>query len=202
MNSASPDPQLIRENISRAKDRRDAALAELETASRELQWWRDGLAMFDPEGAAAEEVEEVADARIRQIIPDGFETPEPSLRQMILFALRADPHGDWPVNRIYDMLVTHRWLDPDAKDQGKRITDMASLMVNDELLERAGRGVYRLPGPLAAALSRALRPITDYGLAASQGLPVPDRPSYVSTRQRMRSRPTNASDIRTSQSRE
>jgi len=87
--------------------------------------------------------------------------------------MRANPRGEWPVNRIYDMLVTHGWIDPAAKDQGKRITDMASLMVSDDLLERAGRGVYRLPEPLAATLSRALHPITDYQLAGNQGFPVP-----------------------------
>lgn len=198
MNNSGPDPQLIRDNIARAKARRDAALTEFEAASRELEWWRDGLAMFDPEAAETEEVEEDADARIRQIIPNGFETPDPTVRQMILFAMRADPYADWSVSRIHQMLSTHRWIDPDAKDMSKRITDMAALMTQDELLERVERGVYRLREPLAAALSRALRPITDYGLAGSQGLPVPDRPSYPSSRQRMRNRLTRASDVRTS----
>jgi len=185
VNTTGPDPQLIRENIARAKARRDAALAEFEAASRELEWWRAGLAMFDPEAAEAEELEEDADARIRQIIPNGFETPDPTVRQIILFAMRGDPYGDWSVDRIYDMGVTHRWIDPDAKDQGKRITDMASLMTQDGLLERVDRGIYRLPAPLGAALSRALRPITDYRLAARHGLPVPDPPSSASARERM-----------------
>lgn len=199
MKLTGPDPQLIRDNIARAKARRDAALAEFEAASRELQWWRDGLAMFDPEAAQVEQVEEDADARIRQIIPDGFETPDPTVRQMILFAMRGDPYGDWSVTRIHDMLMTHGWVGAAAKDQGKRITDMASLMVQEEVLERVDRGVYRLPQPLGAALSRALRPITDYQLAGRHGLPVPDRPSYASARQRMRHRLTNASDLRTSE---
>lgn len=193
---------MIRENIARAKARRDAALVELEAASREIEWWRQGLALFDPEAAAAEQTEEDADATIREIIPNGFETPEPTLRQMILFAMRAEPRGEWPVSRIHDMLVTHGWVDPNAKDQAKRITDMASLMVGDDLLERAGRGIYRLPVPLAAALSRALHPITDYALAARQGLPVPDRPSYAPSRERARGRRATASDVRTSQPRE
>jgi len=197
-----PDPQIIRENIARAKTRRDAALAEFEAASREIDWWRQGLEMFDPEAAAAERVEEDADARIKQLIPEGFETPNRTVRQMILFAMRADPYGDWSVERLYNMMVTHRWIDPAAKDQSKRITDMAALMVQDELLERAERGVYRLPQSLAAALSRALRPITDYQLAGSQGLPVPDRPSLRPARERSRRRQANASDIRTSDSTE
>jgi hypothetical protein len=154
--------------------------------------------MFDPEAAEAEEVEEDADARIRQVLPDGFETPDPTVRQIILFAMRGDPNGDWSVNRLHDMAVTHGWIDPDAKDQGKRITDMAALMVQDGLLERVDRGVYRLPAPLGAALSRALRPITDYQLAARHGLPVPDRPSFAPSRERTRPRLTKASDVRTS----
>lgn len=198
MPDARPDPQLIRENIERARARRDAALAELEAASRELQWWRAGQEMFDPEGATTARAEEAADATIKELIPQGFETPDPTLRQTVLLAMRADPRGDWPVNRIYDMLVTHGWVDPDAKDRGKRITDMAALMVQDELLERAGRGIYRLPAPLAGSLERALRPITDYRLAGSLGVPVPDRPAIVSGRERARRRATRASDSRTS----
>jgi hypothetical protein len=195
---SASDPKVIRANIARAKARRDAALTEFEAASRELQWWREGLAMFDPVTAAAEELEEDADARIQQLIPDGFETPDPTMRQIILFAFRGDPRGDWSVNRIYDMAVTHGWIDPEAKDQAKRITDMAALMAQDEVLERVDRGVYRLPQPLAAALSRALRPITDYHLAGRHGLPVPERPSFRSSRDRLRRKHANASDIRTS----
>lgn len=202
MNEKTPDPELIRANIERAKARRDAALAEFEAASRELQWWREGLVMFDPGAGAAEELEEEADRRIRELVPEGFDTPDPTIRQVILFAFRGDPHGEWSVNRIYDMAVTHGWIDPTAKDQAKRITDMAGLMAQDQLLERVDRGVYRLPQPLAAALSRVLRPITDYGLAARHGLPVPDRPLLQSSRNRLRRGRANASDIRTSDSTE
>jgi hypothetical protein len=35
----------------------------------------------------------------------------------------------------------------------------------------ADRGLYQPPDALAAALSRALRPITDYRVAARHGLP-------------------------------
>jgi len=200
--TGSPDPQVIRENIARAKARRDAALAEFEAASRELDWWRQVLEMFDPEAAVAEKSEEEAKARIRQLIPEGFETRDPTVRQMILFSMRADPHGDWSVERLYNMMVTHRWIDPATKDATRRITDMAALMTKDGFLERAERGVYRLPEPLAAALSRALHPITDYQLAGSLGLPVPDRQSLRPGRERTRRRQANASDVRTSETTE
>jgi hypothetical protein len=56
----------------------------------------------------------------------------------------------------------------------KRIADMAAIMVSERLLERAGRGVYRLPETLAGALERALPPITAYRVASDLGFPVPD----------------------------
>lgn len=142
MPGSRPDPQQIRLNIERATARRDAALVELEAASRELLWWRAGQEMFDPEGAMAAGAEEAADATIKEILPQGLDTPEPTLRQTMLLAMRADPHGDWPTSRIHEMLVMHGWIDPDAKDQSKRITDMAALMAQDELLERPSRGIY------------------------------------------------------------
>ena len=202
MHQSGPDPQVIQENIARAKARRDAALLELEAATRELDWWREGLAMFDPQAAEAETDEERADARIRQLIPDGFDTPNPSVRQMILFAMRADPYGEWSIPRISDVIVMHRWADPNAEDLLKRITDMTAAMARDELLTRIGRGVYRLPELLGGALSRALRPITDYSVAARHGLPVPERPVYPPSRQRLKGHRTTASDIRTSHARE
>lgn len=197
MSLDSPDPQMIRDNIGRAKQRRDAALAELDAATRELQWWRDGLAMFDPEAAAVEAIEERADARINEIIPEGFGTLNPSVRQVILFALRADPYGDWPIDRIRDVAEMHGWSNPDSADLSKRITDMVSVMADDDLLERVDRGVYRLPKPLADALSRALHPITDYRRAARSRFPAPGRTPLA--KQRLRRVASNTSDIHTSQ---
>ena len=86
MPGTDADPQTIRENIERAKQRRDAAQLELDEAVRELQWWRDGLAMFDPAGAGAEQAEELADMEIRRLVPGGF-TRSPTTRQLILFAI-------------------------------------------------------------------------------------------------------------------
>jgi hypothetical protein len=55
---------------------------------------RDGLAMFDPAGAAAEQAEELADIEIRRLVPTGF-MRSPTTRQLILFAIRAQPAGQW-----------------------------------------------------------------------------------------------------------
>jgi hypothetical protein len=162
------NPQTIRENIERAKQRRDAAQLELDEAVRELQWWRDGLAMFDPAGAVAEQAEELADTEIRRLVPDGF-TRSPTMRQLILFAIRAEPAGEWPIARIFDVAAMHRWIDADDQEQLKRITDMTALMAREGLLVRADRGVYRLRDELIGALSRALHPITDYRSAARPG---------------------------------
>jgi hypothetical protein len=163
MNQSPPEPKQIREAIARLEARRDAALAEAEAAVRELDWWRQGLALFDPAAAEEEKHEEAADAVIAHLVPAGYDTPDQTLRQSLMLAMRADPQGEWSVRRLHDMLLTHRWAKSDTKDLSKRITDMASLMVSDGLLERRGRGVYQLPRPIAAALTRALRPISDYG---------------------------------------
>jgi hypothetical protein len=189
------DPRVIRENIERAKMRRDAAQLELDAAIRELQWWRDGLAMFDPASAAAEQAEERADMEIRRLIPDGF-TRNPTTRQLILFAIRAQPSGEWPIARIFDVAVMHGWIEAEDEEQLKRITDMTALMARDGLLTRVGRGVYKLHDDFVGALSRALHPITDYRLAARHGMPVPQRPPI---RPRAVGRRARASDIRTSQ---
>jgi hypothetical protein len=192
------DPSTIRENLQRAKQRREDALAELAAATRELEWWREGLAMFDPESAAAEAAEEMADAEIRQIVPDGY-ARNPTTRQIIVQAMRAEPAGEWPIARIFDLAVMHRWLAEDDQEQIKRITDMTALMTREGVLTRAGRGVYKLREDLVGALSRALHPITDYRAAARYGLPVPPRPPV---RPRGIGRRAISSDVRTSQARE
>ena len=190
------DPQTIRENIERAKQRRDAAQLELDEAVRELQWWRDGLAMFDPAGSAAEQAEELADMEIRRLVPDGC-TRSPTTRQLILFAIRAQPAGEWPIARIFDVAAMHRWIDADDQEQLKRITDMTALMAREGLLVRTGRGIYKLRDDLIGALSRALHPITDYRLAARLGMPVPPRPPVPP---RSLGRRATSSDIRAFQS--
>lgn len=133
---------------------------------------------------------------IRRLIPDGF-TRSPTTRQLILFAIRAEPSGAWPIARIFDVAAMHGWLDAEDQEQIKRITDMTALMAREGLLIRAGRGVYKLHDNLIGALSRALHPITDYRIAARLGMPVPQRPPL---RPRSIGRRATASDIRTSQS--
>jgi hypothetical protein len=196
MGPIDADPQTIRENIERAKQRRDAAQLELDEAVRELQWWRDGLAMFDPGGAGAEQAEELADIEIRRLVPAGF-TRSPTTRQLILFAIRAQPAGEWPIARIFDVAAMHRWIDAYDQEQLKRITDMTALMAREGLLVRTGRGVYKLRDDLIGALSRALHPITDYRLAGRLGMPVPQRPPL---RPRSVGRRATSSDIRASRS--
>lgn len=188
------DPETIRQNVQRAKQRRDAAQLELDAAVRELQWWRDGLAMFDPAGAVAEQAEELADFEIRRLLPDGF-TSSPTTRQLILFAIRAEPAGEWPIARIFDVGVMHRWIAPEDQEQLKRITDMTALMAREGMLVRASRGVYKLREDLIGALSRALHPITDYRAAGRLGLPVPETPPI---RPRSVARRVIAPDIQTS----
>jgi len=198
MNPPGADPSTIRENLARAEQRRDAALVELAAATRELAWWREGLAMFDPEAAAAEVAEELADAEILQIVPDGY-ARNPTTRQIVIQAIRAEPAGEWPIARIFDLAVMHGWLAAEDKEQIKRITDMTALMAREGVLTRAGRGVYRLREDLIGALSRTLHPITDYRTAGRYRLPVPPRPAL---RPRGVGRRATSSDIKTSQTRE
>lgn len=93
-------------------------------------------------------------------MPDGF-TRSPTTRQLILFAIRAEPAGAWPIARIFDVAAMHRWIDADDQEQLKRITDMTALMAREGVLIRTGRGVYKLRDDLIGALSRAL---PDHGL--------------------------------------
>jgi hypothetical protein len=150
--------------------------------------------MFDPEAAAREQAEEAADMEIRRLIPEGY-LRSPTTRQLILFTIRAEPTGDWPIARIFDVGVMHGWLDAEDEEQIKRITDMTALMAREGLLVRADRGVYRLREELVGALSRALHPITDYRMAARHGMPAPERPPL---RPRRIGRRAIAADIRTS----
>jgi hypothetical protein len=170
------DPEIIRANIQRARERRDRAMGELAAATDELNWWRAGQKMFDPEGAQESLGEEAADEIIRRLIPNGFETSEPTLRQAILLSMRAGPHTPWSVDELSAMMALNGWL-PMGPTSKKRISDMATVMVNDGLLLRPDRGVYQLPEILAAALERALHPITDYRMADQMGFSVPDHPS-------------------------
>jgi len=71
--------------------------------------------------------EQDADAQILELIPEGFGTQNPTTRQLILFAMRADLQGEWPIARIFDVLVMHGWLRSEEEEHVKRITDMTAL---------------------------------------------------------------------------
>jgi hypothetical protein len=115
------------------------------------------------------------EAAVRDLLPEGFGTDRPTLRQAIMMVMRANTRTPWTVADLAMMLNLNGWLP--KGDHTKRITDMAGVMVKEGHLRRTGRGVYRLSSPLAHALESALPPITDYRTAAADGLPVPDHPA-------------------------
>ncbi len=168
------DRETIRSNIERAQARRDAALAEYEAATAELKWWRAGQVLVEDD--LASDPDRAADTLIAELIPKGFDTTQPSLRQALLLIMRSNPRKGWSIGDYKMMLALNNWL-PQRADVNKRIADMAAIMVSERLLERAGRGVYELPEALASALERALPPITDYTVAGDLGFPVPDHPA-------------------------
>ncbi len=161
------DPETIRANIQRVRERRDRAYAEYEAASRELDWLEEGLTLF---GA---ETEPDGDSLLRGLVPDGAATQQPTLRQAIILIMRANLESDWTVANIVRALAMNGWT-PRNGDATKRVSDMAGVMATEGHLNRTGRGVYKLSVLLAGALARALPPITDYRIAAAHGLPVPD----------------------------
>lgn len=163
------NPETIRANLSRARERRDQAYTEYEAAVRELAWWAEGARMFGIE-------DDSADALLRELLPEGASTTQPSLRQAVMLVMRASPDEAWSVADIVDALALNGWK-PQKSDATKRVSDIASVMVSDGHLIRSGRGVYQLAEPLAAALVKTLPPITDYRVAAAHGRPVPDQPA-------------------------
>jgi hypothetical protein len=167
------DPELIKENIERARARRDAALTEYEAAKSELAWWLEGLKLADP-GTASDFAQAHATT---ELFPDPliFETGgQPTLRQAIVLTMQMHPAiNEWPINVLVARLHDRGWL-PDSDVATKRVSDMAGVMQKDGQLERTNRGVYRLAPPLAASLD-AKRRTTDYREAARLGFPVPEQ---------------------------
>jgi hypothetical protein len=156
-------------NLKVAREKRDRLYREFEAAAAEVEWWEHGARLFKLE--TSREVE--ADRVISEMLPNMEERPlKPTLRQAILLMLRADPNGLWNVDGISEMLRLNGWL-PGA-EPSKRISDMAGVMVTERILQREGRGEYRLDDDLAAALIRKLPPITDYRRAEEFGISVPD----------------------------
>jgi len=155
MDASSLNPEALREGIARASERRDRAYAEYEAANRELDWLRAGLRLV---GVDASEQE--GDALLGDLLPDGAQTRKPTLRQAIILVMRANPRSDWSTSDIAEALAMNGWLPR-----------------HGEATNRNGRGVYTLSVLLADALRRAMPPITDYRVAAANGLPVPDHPA-------------------------
>lgn len=171
MEASSLNPEALREGIARASERRDRAYAEYEAANRELEWLRAGLRLV---GIDASEQE--GDALLHDLLPDGALTRKPTLRQAIILVMRANPRSDWSTSDIAEALAMNGWL-PRHGEATKRVSDMANIMIKEGHLNRNGRGVYTLSVLLAEALRRAMPPITDYRVAAANGLPVPDHPA-------------------------
>jgi hypothetical protein len=172
VNTDPLDQQTIRENLQRARDRRDRAWAEYEAADREVKWWEQGQGMF----GGIDERQEEGDALLSEVLPNGPATQRPTLRQALILVMRANPDSDWTVGDLTNALGMNRWM-PKGFEPTKRITDVAGTMVQEGYLTRSDRGVYRLSTLLADALKRVLPPITDYRLAAELGMPVPDHPA-------------------------
>jgi hypothetical protein len=172
------DPELLKSNLERAEERVKRAHVELLAAQREVVWLRDGLKIYDsmnaeqdPDALAAgdgpESSKAVAARYVRNLLPDGLQTQNPTLRQAILLVMRASVMSDWTVADLAMMLKLNNWLP--RGDYTKRISDMAGVMVTERHLKRTGRGVYRLSPPLAQAMNMVLPPIIDYRRAAAEG---------------------------------
>ena len=171
MEASSLNPAALRKAIESARERRDRAYSEYEVANRELEWLQEGLRL-----SGAEDAEQDGDALLQGLLPEGAQTRKPTLRQAIILVMRANPRSDWTTNDIAEALTMNGWL-PRHGEATKRISDMANVMIREGHLNRSGRGVYKLSVLLADALRRALPPITDYRVAAANGMPVPDRPA-------------------------
>ena len=155
MQDQNLEPNTLRASLDRARERRDRAAVEFEAASREIEWLEQGLRLLDPRP------EGEGDAMLRGILPDGI-PDQPTLRQAVVLAMRANPHTEWSATEIARRLAMNGWT-PANGDPNKRVSDMASVMISDgQLLRTKTKGVYRLPEPLASALQRALPPTTDY----------------------------------------
>jgi hypothetical protein len=172
MQDQNLEPETLRASLDRARERRDRAAVEFEAASREIEWLEQGLRLLDPGP------EEDGDAMLRAILPDGV-PEQPTLRQAIVLAMRANPHTEWGATEIAQRLAMNGWT-PRSGEPNKRVSDMANVMIADGQLQRTKtKGIYRLVEPLASAVQRALPPITDYRrrpwaptrpVAASKGL--------------------------------
>lgn len=143
----SPDlsEAFLLEGIRAAEARRDEALAEYQAATAELSWLRDGLRVLGYEDPASSK------AKLTELFPapEVFESGiKPTLRQAIVTIMRSDPTAAWRVNDLAEAIIDRDWVA--AKEAPKRISDMASVMVNEKQIVRVARGTYALTPELGA----------------------------------------------------
>lgn len=149
------DPDLIVANIEAARQRKANALADYEAASAELAWWLQGADLAGV--AVVPDDDEPSSANVEELFPPAsfFEVggSVPTLRQAIVAHLREHPMMPFTIAALTQALVAREWL-PEREDAQKRVSDMASLMVGDDQLQRVERGIYRLHPRLVVAFDR------------------------------------------------
>jgi hypothetical protein len=116
-------------------------------------------------GASAEQ------EHVQPVVTEVFPTEQalaaakikPTLRQAIVVTMRRRPAMHWTVKALTDAVIAEGWLE--GSESGKRVSDMAAVMVTDNQLRRVARGTYVLAPELAAGfeLNRA-------GAGAAAGL--------------------------------
>ena len=183
MQSPVLDPDSLSAGIATATARKEAAVAEYEAATAELEWLIQGASLLglDLQADVGSEA-----AELDELIKEPASNIKPTLRQAILAFLREAPQAHITIPTLAAALNKRGWL-PDRADAQKAVSDMAALMANENQLERVGRGVYRLHPRLALGLES--RTATESRLAALRDailsiLPV-DRPLHTSAIRRV-----------------
>jgi hypothetical protein len=166
------DPNSLRSSLHFARKRRDEAWVSFESAVREVAWLERGLQLY----GHVDLDEQMADTFLKSLLPEGVQN-RPSLKQAMLLIMRANVWDTWSIDEIARMLNINGWLP--RSDAGKRISDMASVMKADGILDPTGpRGEYKLKYEIADALVRMFPPITDYRYASEiDAIVVPDHQS-------------------------
>jgi hypothetical protein len=163
-------PDMIRANLEQARKNRDDAWRAFEEASQQVEWWEHGLKLFTVVPGPVE----TAEQRLRELIPDLPDGTRlrPTLKQAMLLIMRANALESWTVDQLSLMLDLNNWLP--TSEPSKPISDMASVMISEGLMDRLGRGEYRLTPEIAAALIARFPPVTDYSRVPA-GWPMPSQ---------------------------
>lgn len=148
-----------------AEARKSQALADYQKAAAEISWLLQGLRLLDVDMDAYEE----STPAIAELFPDlQVVGGKPTLRQAIVAVMRENPSTQWRVTDLTEELVHRGWL-PGSSEAGKRVSDMAGLMVGDDQLTRLARGVYGLAPQLAAEFELAGWPAPDFAGRNGEG---------------------------------